>query len=133
MNTLGRYHHPGLSQKTNLDGASIDVEDISYLNSTGHDRTGTSKNEQVVCKVNEGLNLPSAMNHSSGTETQPKPNDVDSKIRNEAHLADFKKEAANLHRMIRSARFLYERRLELPSTESPKPFLPTLGENVMTI
>ncbi len=86
------------------------------------DRSGTSKNEQVVCKVNEGLNLPSVVNHSSGTETQPKPNNVDSKIRNEAHLADFKKEAANLHRMIRSARFLYERRLELASTKSPKPF-----------
>ncbi len=37
------------------------------------------------CQVNEGLNLPSAMNRSYGAETQPEPSVVDSKIRNETH------------------------------------------------
>ncbi len=39
-----------------------------------------------------------------------------------ARLAVFKKEAANLHRMIRRARFSYENRLALASSKSPKPF-----------
>ncbi len=39
-----------------------------------------------------------------------------------AHLAVFKKEAANLHQMIRSARFSYESRLALASSKPPKPF-----------
>ncbi len=39
------------------------------------------------------------------------------------HLAVFKKEAANLHRMIRRARFSYENRLALASSKSPKPFV----------
>ncbi len=39
-----------------------------------------------------------------------------------AHLPVFKKEAANLHRMIRRARFSYENRLALASSKSPKPF-----------
>ncbi len=39
-----------------------------------------------------------------------------------AHLAVFKKEAAYLHHMIRSARLSYESRLALASSKSPKPF-----------
>ncbi len=49
---------------------------------------------------------------------------------NPAHLAVFKREAADLHQTIRSARFSYERRLALAPSKSPKPFLFTLGDNV---
>ncbi len=53
--------------------------------STGHVRSGTSIDEQVIYQVNEGLHLPSAMNWSYGTETKPERSVGDSKIRNETH------------------------------------------------
>ncbi len=73
------------AEQTNIDGASTDVDDLVDLHSTGHDKCGTSIDEQVNCKVGDGLLLPSAMNHSSGTETQPKSKDADPKIRNVTH------------------------------------------------
>ncbi len=58
---------------------------MADLHSTGHDKWGTSIDEQVNCKVSDGLILPSAMGRSSGPETQTKPNDADPKIRNVTH------------------------------------------------
>ncbi len=71
--------------QASIDGASTDVECITDLYSTGHVRLDTSIDKQVICQVNEFLNLPSAMTRSCGTETQPEPSEVDSKIRNETH------------------------------------------------
>ncbi len=71
--------------QASIEGASTDVDCITDLYSTGRVRSGTSIDEQVICQVNEGLNLPSVMNRSYGTETQPEPSEVDSKIRNETH------------------------------------------------
>ncbi len=68
-----------------IEGSSTDVECITYLYSTGHVGSGTSIVEHVICQVNEGINLPSAMNRSYGTETQPEPSEVGSKIRKETH------------------------------------------------
>ncbi len=39
------------------------------------------------------------------------------------HLTVFKKKAANLHQMIRSARFPYKSQLALASSKSPEPFI----------
>ncbi len=47
---------------------------------------------------------------------------IQMEINTPAPLAVFKKEAANLHQMIRSARFSYESRLAIASSKSPKPF-----------
>ncbi len=49
--------------QASLEGASTDAECITDLYSTGHVRSGTSIDEQVICQVNEGLNLPSDAQH----------------------------------------------------------------------
>ncbi len=40
--------------QASLEGASTDVECITDLFSTGHVRSATSIDEQVICQVNEG-------------------------------------------------------------------------------